>query len=126
VRTIPDVYLPGGDGGLLGLDISPRFARDNLVYVFFTAVGDGHLGGSSQDLANLNVKILRITPTGRPAPGNPFPRSPRRRSTSPGSTAGCGPWRSHRTDRCGSPRRTIRASRARVTTAFCGGANPAE
>jgi len=122
VRTIPDVYLPGGDGGLLGLDISPRFSRDKLVYVFFTAVGgesriarfkldsdepvqvilrfargeshsggglkfgpdgmlyatvgDGHLDGSSQDLANLNGKILRITPTGRPAPGNPFPRSP--------------------------------------------------
>jgi glucose/arabinose dehydrogenase len=122
VRTIPDVYIPGGDGGLLGLDISPRFAKDNLVYVFFTAVGgesriarfkldsdepleviltftrgeshsggrlkfgpdgmlyatvgDGHLSGSSQDLTNLNGKILRVTPDGRPAPGNPFPNSP--------------------------------------------------
>ncbi|SMD22788.1 PQQ-dependent sugar dehydrogenase [Kibdelosporangium aridum] len=122
IRTIPDVYIPGGDGGLLGLDISPRFAQDNLVYVFFTAVGgesriarfkldsdeplevilaftrgeshsggrlkfgpdgmlyatvgDGHLSGSSQDLTNLNGKILRITPDGRPAPGNPFPNSP--------------------------------------------------
>jgi glucose/arabinose dehydrogenase len=122
VRTIPDVHIPGGDGGLLGLDISPRFARDNLVYVFFTAVGgesriarfkldsdeplevilafrrgenhsggglkfgpdgmlyatvgNGHIMESSQDLSNLNGKILRITPNGRPAPGNPFPNSP--------------------------------------------------
>jgi glucose/arabinose dehydrogenase len=122
VRTIPDVYIPGGDGGLLGLDISPRFARDNLVYVYYTAIGgesriarfeldsdeplevvlaftrgDNHSGGrlkfgpdgmlyatvgdgrnpeSAQDLNNLNGKILRVTPNGRPAPGNPFRNSP--------------------------------------------------
>jgi glucose/arabinose dehydrogenase len=122
VRTIPDVYLPGGDGGLLGLDLSPRFARDNLVYVYYTALGgesriarfqlgsdepieivlaftrgDNHSGGrlkfgpdgmlyvtvgdgrnpdNAQDLTNLNGKILRVTPDGRPAPGNPFPGSP--------------------------------------------------
>jgi glucose/arabinose dehydrogenase len=122
VRTIPDVYLPGGDGGLLGLDISPRFARDKLVYVYYTAVGgesriarfelgsdkpievilaftrgENHSGGrlkfgpdgmlyatvgdgrnpaNAQDLTNLNGKILRITPNGRPAPGNPFRNSP--------------------------------------------------
>lgn len=122
VRTIPDVYLPGGDGGLLGLDLSPRFARDKLVYVFYTAVGgesriarfklgsdepieivlaftrgenhsggrlkfgpdgmlyvtvgDGRNGENAQDLDNLNGKILRVTPNGRPAPGNPFPGSP--------------------------------------------------
>jgi glucose/arabinose dehydrogenase len=122
VRTIPDVFLPGGDGGLLGLDLSPRFAKDNLVYVYYTAVGDesriarfkldsdepvevilaftrgeNHSGGrlkfgpdgmlyatvgdgrnpaNAQDLTNLNGKILRVTPAGRPAPGNPFPRSP--------------------------------------------------
>jgi glucose/arabinose dehydrogenase len=118
VRTIPDMVLPPGDGGLLGLDISPRFARDKLVYVLYNAVGgetriarfklgsdapveivlafprgeghsggrlkfgpdgmlyattgDGHIEGSSQDVNNLNGKILRITPDGRPAPGNPF------------------------------------------------------
>ena len=122
VRTIPDVYIPGGDGGLLGLDLSPRFARDELVYVYYTAVGgesriarfklgsdeplevvlaftrgDNHSGGrlkfgpdgmlyatvgdgrnpaNAQDLTNLNGKILRVTPNGRPAPGNPFPHSP--------------------------------------------------
>jgi glucose/arabinose dehydrogenase len=122
VQTIPGVYLPGGDGGLLGLDISPRFARDKLVYVYYTAVdgesriarfklgsdepvevvfafarGENHSGGrlkfgpdgmlyatvgdgrnpdNAQDLNNLNGKILRITPNGRPAPGNPFRNSP--------------------------------------------------
>jgi glucose/arabinose dehydrogenase len=122
VRTIPDVYMPGGDGGLLGLDLSPRFARDKLVYVYYTAVGgesriarfklgsdepievilafargENHSGGrlkfgpdgmlyatvgdgrnpaNAQDLTNLNGKILRVTPNGRPAPGNPFPNSP--------------------------------------------------
>jgi glucose/arabinose dehydrogenase len=122
VRTIPDVYIPGGDGGLLGLDLSPRFARDKLVYVYYTAVGgesriarfklgsdepleiilaftrgENHSGGrlkfgpdgmlyatvgdgrnpeNAQDLTNLNGKILRVTPNGRPAPGNPFPHSP--------------------------------------------------
>ena len=122
VRTIPDMVLPPGDGGLLGLDISPRFARDKLVYVLYNAVGgetriarfklgsdapveivlafprgeghsggrlkfgpdgmlyattgDGHIEGSSQDVNNLNGKILRITPDGRPAPGNPFRNSP--------------------------------------------------
>jgi glucose/arabinose dehydrogenase len=122
VRTIPDVHLPSGDGGLLGLDLSPRFARDRLVYVYYTAVGgesriarfrlgsdepleivlaftrgENHSGGrlkfgpdgmlyatvgdgrnprNAQDLTNLNGKILRVTPDGRPAPGNPFPHSP--------------------------------------------------
>lgn len=122
VRTIPDVHIPGGDGGLLGLDLSPRFAWDKRVYVYYTAVGgesriarfalgsdeplevvlaftrgENHSGGrlkfgpdgmlyatvgdgrnpaNAQDLTNLNGKILRVTPDGRPAPGNPFPHSP--------------------------------------------------
>ncbi|WP_236048366.1 PQQ-dependent sugar dehydrogenase [Paractinoplanes ovalisporus] len=120
VRTVPDVYFPRGDGGLLGLAISPQFDRDNLVYVYYTVagairigrfpldsddpvqvilefehgdnhsggrlkfgpdgmlyatVGNGHDDAAAQDPANLNGKILRITPDGQPAPGNPFPGS---------------------------------------------------
>ncbi|MDI6098861.1 PQQ-dependent sugar dehydrogenase [Actinoplanes sp. NEAU-A12] len=111
----------GGEGGLLGLAVSPGFATDNLVYAYLTAANDNrvvrfrldgggqevvfdgiakasfHNGGriafgpdgmlyvgtgdagntaSSQDPASPNGKILRITPDGDPAPGNPAADSP--------------------------------------------------
>jgi glucose/arabinose dehydrogenase len=106
----------GGEGGLLGIAVSPTFARDQLVYVYYTtgednriarlrlgqspqpivtgiprsgihnggrlAFGpDGHLyagtgdaseRGLSQDSGSLGGKVLRMTPEGRPAPGNPY------------------------------------------------------
>jgi glucose/arabinose dehydrogenase len=119
---VPGV-TPGGEGGLLGLAISPTFSRDGLVFAYATTAtgnrvlrmrltGDklsaptpiltgiasafNHNGGrlgfgpdgylyvstgdagnrtSSQDRNSLNGKILRITPDGAPAPGNPFPGS---------------------------------------------------
>src|ERR687897_1746623 len=36
VGTVPGVDA-GGEGGLLGLAVSPGFARDQLVYAYFTA-----------------------------------------------------------------------------------------
>lgn len=124
VGTIPDV-VPGGEGGLLGLALSPTFAEDRLLFTYFTAGGDNriarttlvagadgslslgpteviftgipkastHNGGrirfgpdgflyvgtgdsqrrvQPQDRNALGGKILRITPDGKPAPGNPF------------------------------------------------------
>ena len=121
-----EVYqVPGvrafGEGGLLGLAVSPSFASDNLVYAYLTADADNrivrfrldggepqvifdgiamasyHNGGRiafgpdgllyagtgdagdtsrSQDPANPNGKILRLTPDGDPAPGNPTAGSP--------------------------------------------------
>ncbi|HEX5947908.1 MAG TPA: PQQ-dependent sugar dehydrogenase [Acidimicrobiales bacterium] len=119
VATVVGVQ-PGGEGGLLGLAVSPTFASDRYVYLYFTAASDnrivrvtyanGQIGpqqvvlsglpkgtihnggriafgpdgmlyagvgetgntGLSQDLSSLGGKILRITPTGAPAPGNPF------------------------------------------------------
>ncbi|MGW0664428.1 PQQ-dependent sugar dehydrogenase [Streptodolium elevatio] len=114
-----------GEGGLLGLALSPDFARDGWVYVYtttgddnrilrmkyaretgltspevlFTGIPSGgrHNGGRiafgpdgmlyagtgeagdeplSQDRDSLGGKILRLTPEGKPAPGNPFPGSP--------------------------------------------------
>ncbi|MFF0447182.1 PQQ-dependent sugar dehydrogenase [Streptomyces sp. NPDC004609] len=115
---------PGGEGGLLGLALSPGFASDRQVYVYFTTESDNrvarllydeqkpagqqlgapdtilrdipkgivHNGGRiafgpdkmlyagtgetgdtglSQDRKSLAGKILRMTPDGRPAPGNP-------------------------------------------------------
>ncbi|MDT0318943.1 PQQ-dependent sugar dehydrogenase [Streptomyces millisiae] len=119
VGTVPNV-VSGGEGGLLGLAVSPNFATDRAFYVFHTAANDNrvarltfdgtaiggyqpiltgiaratyHNGGRlafgpdgylyattgdaqqtalAQNTQSLNGKILRITTTGAPAPGNPF------------------------------------------------------
>ncbi|MGH8895048.1 MAG: PQQ-dependent sugar dehydrogenase [Actinomycetes bacterium] len=113
-----------GEGGLLGLALSPTYEQDSTLFAYFTAgsqnvvarmtydgealsgqetVLDGipagpiHNGGRiafgpdgflyvgtgesgqrelGQDRGSLGGKILRITADGRPAPGNPFDRSP--------------------------------------------------
>ncbi|SES41611.1 Glucose/arabinose dehydrogenase, beta-propeller fold [Streptomyces sp. yr375] len=118
-----------GEGGLLGLALSPDYASDHMVYAYFTSVSDNrivrmlydakrpagdqlgapdtvfkgipkgmiHNGGRiafgpdgmlyagtgesgdrglAQDKKSLGGKILRLTPEGEPAAGNPFPDSP--------------------------------------------------
>ena len=40
--TIPGVE-PGGEGGLLGIAVSPRFAQDALLYLYFTAADDNRV-----------------------------------------------------------------------------------
>jgi len=120
---------PAGEGGLLGIAISPDYASDHMIYAYFTSASDNrvvrmlydekkpsgeqlgapdtifkgipkgviHNGGRiafgpdrmlyagtgesgdtglSQDTKSLGGKILRLTPEGEPAPGNPFPGSP--------------------------------------------------
>src|SRR5262249_28823952 len=49
------------------------FGPDGMLYA---GTGDAAESPRSQDRANLGGKILRITPEGRPAPGNPFGDSP--------------------------------------------------
>ncbi|WP_438872411.1 PQQ-dependent sugar dehydrogenase [Paractinoplanes maris] len=49
------------------------FGPDNLLYV---GTGDAGETGRSQDPASPNGKILRLTPEGDPAPGNPSAGSP--------------------------------------------------
>ncbi|WP_327682470.1 PQQ-dependent sugar dehydrogenase [Kitasatospora sp. NBC_00458] len=126
--TVPGVES-GGEGGLLGLALSPGFATDHLVYAYLSTASDNrvvrfdydparpaggqlgsptfllegiphgsrHNGGRiafgpdgmlyagtgdagdtalAQDRASLGGKVLRLTPDGAPAPGNPFPGSP--------------------------------------------------
>lgn len=111
---------PQGEAGLLGLAVSPTFARDRLLYLYVSTASDNrvvraslegdrlgplqpvltgipngfrHDGGRmvfgpdgllyvstgeigeperAQDRADLGGKILRITPDGEPAPGNPL------------------------------------------------------
>ncbi|MFJ8112207.1 PQQ-dependent sugar dehydrogenase [Streptomyces sp. NPDC096132] len=128
VGEVPGVSA-AGEGGLLGLALSPDYAADHMVYAYFTSVSDNrivrmiydperpagdqlgapdtvfkgipkgviHNGGRiafgpdkmlyagtgesgdrglSQDKDSLGGKILRLTPEGEPAPGNPFSGSP--------------------------------------------------
>lgn len=129
VQRLPQVDLRLGEGGLLGIAVSPTYATDRWVYIYYSAKSDNriarlhlgkrpepiltgipvaddnanggaryHQGGRlafgpdrmlyasvgetfltrniAQDRNNLGGKILRITPDGDPAPGNPFPDSP--------------------------------------------------
>jgi glucose/arabinose dehydrogenase len=115
VQRVAEVR-PGGEGGLMGIAVSPNYATDRWVYIYYTAAEDNriarlHLGEApqpiltgipkagnhnggriafgpdgllyagtgdaatrsrSQDRDNLGGKILRLTPEGQPAPGNPF------------------------------------------------------
>ncbi|WP_145883524.1 sorbosone dehydrogenase family protein [Streptomyces sp. BK340] len=120
---------PAGEGGLLGIALSPDYASDHMIYAYFTSASDNrivrmlydeqkpageqlgapdtifkgipkgiiHNGGRiafgpdgmlyagtgesgnrglAQDKKSLGGKILRLTPEGEPAPGDPFPGSP--------------------------------------------------
>ncbi len=127
IGQVPGV-VPGGEGGLLGLALSPDFGQDRYLYAYFTAAEDNriarlrldgsgqqltlgppeviftgipkartHNGGrirfgpdgylyvgtgdsqrrdQPQDKNALGGKILRLTPDGDPAPGNPFADNP--------------------------------------------------
>ncbi|MFC8200074.1 PQQ-dependent sugar dehydrogenase [Streptomyces sp. NPDC057298] len=122
--SVPGV-APAGEGGLMGLALSPSYASDHMVYAYFTSDSDNrivrmlydekrpageqlgapdtvfrgipkgtnHNGGRiafgpdkmlyagtgetyvtelAQDKKSTGGKILRLTPDGEPAPGNPF------------------------------------------------------
>jgi glucose/arabinose dehydrogenase len=121
VGVVPGVADDAGEGGLLGIALSPSFGQDANVYAYLTSDADnrvvrmayrnGQLGAPSvvfsgipkagihnggriafgpdgllyvtagdagqreraPDRGYLGGKVLRMTPDGAPAPGNPFP-----------------------------------------------------
>jgi glucose/arabinose dehydrogenase len=115
---------PEGEGGLLGVAVSPSFDEDHTLYFYLSSTDDNRIvtatlegdtlgdttpiltgiplgsihdggrlafgpdgmlyastgetgdGDLAQDRDSLGGKILRLTPDGEPAPGNPFDGSP--------------------------------------------------
>ena len=48
IGKVPGV-APGGEGGLLGLALSPDFASDRMVYAYFTTESDNRIARMRYD-----------------------------------------------------------------------------
>ncbi|MET8153791.1 PQQ-dependent sugar dehydrogenase [Actinoplanes sp. NPDC049668] len=69
----PEVIFDGIDKAGIHNGGRIAFGPDGMLYA---GTGDAGEGSASQDPGDSNGKILRLTPEGRPAPGNPTPGSP--------------------------------------------------
>jgi glucose/arabinose dehydrogenase len=69
----PDTVFKGIPKGVIHNGGRIAFGPDGMLYA---GTGESGERGLSQDKESLGGKILRLTPEGEPAPGNPFPDSP--------------------------------------------------
>jgi glucose/arabinose dehydrogenase len=83
VREVQRLPADGtGEGGLLGITLSPGYATDGLVYAYYSTAQDNRVvrfrsnRDDAQNLRSLSGKILRIMSDGRMPADNPFPNNP--------------------------------------------------
>ncbi len=78
----PDTIFKGIPKGYIHNGGRIAFGPDGMLYA---GTGESGQRGLAQDKKSLGGKILRLTPEGDPAPGNPFPDS----RCTPTATAMC-------------------------------------
>lgn len=72
VRTLGVVkgVAPNGEGGLLGLAVSPHFANDHTVYVYFTSASDNRIAALTVNDGATAITRQKTILTGIPAAAN--------------------------------------------------------
>ena len=64
VGTVPNVDETNGEGGLLGLELSPTFASDHWLYIMHTSPTDNRIVRIKMDNGTLNLGSEQILLTG--------------------------------------------------------------